>query len=71
MSALFVFGSNMTANTVQEQTELEQGKCVKCGKRNATQEDQLCVSCRFMNTSIEHIREFVPYAMGRVMDTSI
>jgi hypothetical protein len=68
MSALFVFVSNMTANTVQEQTELEQ---VKCGKRNATQEDQLCVSCRFMNTSIEHIREFVPYAMGRVLDTSI
>lgn len=32
---------------MQKQEVVKRIKCVKCGKRNATIDDQLCDSCRF------------------------
>jgi NMD protein affecting ribosome stability and mRNA decay len=40
----------MSETIFQKQKTSQQGKCIKCGDKNATQEDQLCDACRFMQT---------------------
>jgi len=39
----------MLEDRLQKQELIEPVKCIKCGKRNATKEDRLCDSCRFMH----------------------
>jgi len=38
----------MLENVLQKQKSVEHGKCIKCKERDATKEDQMCDSCRFM-----------------------
>lgn len=42
----------MFGNVLQEQkaTDLVRVKCVKCKSREATRDDQMCDSCRFLVT---------------------
>ena len=40
----------MSEGRVQKQELLDRVKCIKCGQRNATNDDQMCDSCRFMFT---------------------
>jgi NMD protein affecting ribosome stability and mRNA decay len=38
----------MSKNSSLEQRTIESVKCVKCGKKDATREDQMCDTCRFL-----------------------
>jgi len=38
----------MLENTLQKQKLVERVKCIKCKERDATKEDQMCDSCRFI-----------------------
>ena len=40
----------MSKNILQKQKSNELGKCLKCKKRDATKEDQMCDNCRFVVT---------------------
>jgi ribosomal protein L37E len=40
----------MLKGMLGKQELADYGKCVKCGKRGATREDQMCNSCRFSVT---------------------
>jgi len=40
----------MLKNLLQKQKSNESVKCIKCGKNEATKEDQMCDGCRFMLT---------------------
>ncbi|MGQ9506656.1 MAG: hypothetical protein ACUVTB_02200 [Candidatus Bathycorpusculaceae bacterium] len=46
----------MLDNILQKKKTAERTKCVKCHTREATKEDQMCDSCRFMLT-LENIIE--------------
>jgi len=43
-------------NIFQKQKSKEKVKCTKCKEREATKEDQMCDSCRFL-VAIENILE--------------
>jgi len=38
----------MLKNSSPNQKTVESVKCVKCGKKDATREDQMCDTCRFL-----------------------
>ncbi|MDH5482735.1 MAG: hypothetical protein OEY22_07650 [Candidatus Bathyarchaeota archaeon] len=38
----------MLKNVFKRQNPVASVKCVKCGKKNATGEDKMCDSCRYM-----------------------
>ncbi len=40
----------MLENTLQKQKSVKHAKCIKCGERDSTKEDQMCDNCRFMLT---------------------
>jgi Zn ribbon nucleic-acid-binding protein len=40
----------MLKNVLRQKESVDNVKCVKCGKRDATRDDQLCDNCRFALT---------------------
>lgn len=40
----------MLENVLQKQRPVESAKCIKCKKKEATRDDQMCDNCRFMLT---------------------
>jgi len=40
----------MFKNVLQKQKTNEKSKCIRCKEREATKEDQMCDSCRFLVT---------------------
>ena len=38
----------MSEAAFQEQRTVERAKCAKCGQKQATRDDQLCDTCRFL-----------------------
>jgi len=40
----------MSKNILQTKESVEHAKCLKCRKRDATRDDQLCDSCRYIVT---------------------
>jgi hypothetical protein len=43
------FLTDMSETAVQAEKIVERPLCKKCSRRKATQDDQLCDSCRFMS----------------------